>query len=442
MRSAALLELGDPRGVGELRRFVEHAERLGHPRGHWAALSRRATLAALTGDLDGAAALAAEALEIGREIGVPDADGCFGTTMVSLIIQGRPAELEPLPADDPIAPLAPLLVALSRPEVDHGPAVRAVPVSALAKVYDLESLVAAAPAYASWGSVEQRRDLDAALRPYAGIHAVIGGCAAYYGPVDYYLGLLAAALGEQARAQEHFRTAETLARRLGAVGWAELAATRHAEAVEDTAASAVWVRQGTTWRLAFAGTEAHLPDAKGLHDIAVLLAAPGQDVHVFTLLGREEPELGADPVLDEEAKRRYRRRIEELQRAIERADHDGDVTASQAASAELEALLRELSSATGPRRSGPTAGRRGGTGAEDSVGSDPRHPGPGRRRPPGARFPPRSFDHARRALQLPAHQASRLADRPLSDQVDVTSWRPIGLAMAMAISMTVPTIRA
>jgi hypothetical protein len=86
---------------------VEHAEPLGHPRGHWAALSRRATLAALPGDLDAAAALAAEALEIGREIGVPDADGCFGTTMVSLIIQGRPAQLEPLPADDPIAALAP-----------------------------------------------------------------------------------------------------------------------------------------------------------------------------------------------------------------------------------------------------------------------------------------------------------------------------------------------
>jgi tetratricopeptide (TPR) repeat protein len=347
LRSAALLELGDPRGVGELRRFVEHAERLGHPRGHWAAVSRRATLLALTGDLDGAAALAAEALEIGREIGVPDADGCFGTTMVSLIIQGRPAQLEPLPADDPVAALAPLLAALSLPEVDHGPAVRAVPVSALLKVYDLESLVAAAPAYARWGSVDQCRDLDAALRPYAGIHAVIGGCAAYYGPVDYYLGLLAAALGEQSRAREHFRTAYTLARRLGAVGWADLAATRDGEAFEDTSASAVLVRQGTTWRLAFAGTEAHLPDAKGLRDIAVLVAAQGQEVHVFTLLGREEPELGADPVLDEEAKRRYRRRIEELQRDIERADQDGDATASQAASAELEALLRELSGATG-----------------------------------------------------------------------------------------------
>ena len=48
-----------------------------------------------------------------------------------------------------------------------------------------------------------------------------------------------------------------------------------------------------------------------------------------------------------EAKRRYRRRIEELQRDIELADRDGDMTASQAASAELETLLRELSSATG-----------------------------------------------------------------------------------------------
>ena len=37
--------------------------------------------------------VAVEALEIGAS----DGQGCFGTTMVSLIIQGRPAQLEPLP---------------------------------------------------------------------------------------------------------------------------------------------------------------------------------------------------------------------------------------------------------------------------------------------------------------------------------------------------------
>ena len=40
------------------------------------------------------------------------------------MIEGRPATLEPLPADDPIPPLGPLLDALSRPEVDHGAVVR------------------------------------------------------------------------------------------------------------------------------------------------------------------------------------------------------------------------------------------------------------------------------------------------------------------------------
>ena len=70
-------------------------------------------------------------------------------------------------------------------------------------------------------------------------------------------------------------------------------------------------------------------------------------VHVYALLGRDEPVLGADPVLDEEAKRRYRRRIEVLHEDIERADHHGDAIASRSASAELDALLRELSAAGG-----------------------------------------------------------------------------------------------
>lgn len=97
----------------------------------------------------------------------------------------------------------------------------------------------------------------------------------------------------------------------------------------------------------FAGVVAHLPDAKGLRDLAMLLTVPGQDVHVFTLLGRSTPSTGADPMLDHEAKRRYRRRILELRDVIERADHDGDVDASQAAANEIDALHHEIVVSTG-----------------------------------------------------------------------------------------------
>jgi hypothetical protein len=84
-----------------------------------------------------------------------------------------------------------------------------------------------------------------------------------------------------------------------------------------------------------------------LHDLATLLEAPGRKVHVYTLLGRDVAVTGADPILDEEAKRRYRRRVGELREAIEEADLDGDVSASEAASLALEGLTRQLSAATG-----------------------------------------------------------------------------------------------
>ena len=47
LRAAGLLELGDPDGRGELLNYVELAENLGHARGRWAALTRRATFAQL-----------------------------------------------------------------------------------------------------------------------------------------------------------------------------------------------------------------------------------------------------------------------------------------------------------------------------------------------------------------------------------------------------------
>ena len=45
LRAAALIELGDPSGRAELTHYTVLAEGLGHARGRWGALSRRATLA-------------------------------------------------------------------------------------------------------------------------------------------------------------------------------------------------------------------------------------------------------------------------------------------------------------------------------------------------------------------------------------------------------------
>jgi hypothetical protein len=93
----------------------------------------------------------------------------------------------------------------------------------------------------------------------------------------------------------------------------------------------------------------HLPDAKGLGDIATLLAVPGRPVHVFTLLGREAPATGADPVLDRRAVADYRRRLAELDAEIAESDGGSAERAERAerATAERQALIAELRAATG-----------------------------------------------------------------------------------------------
>ncbi|MET8372554.1 AAA family ATPase, partial [Micromonospora profundi] len=90
-------------------------------------------------------------------------------------------------------------------------------------------------------------------------------------------------------------------------------------------------RDGPVWQLAYAGVVAQLPDAKGLHDLHLLLSRPGGDVPAVELLDPAAgPELvaarrmGGDPVLDDEAKARYRRHLERLDEEIDRAAARGD----------------------------------------------------------------------------------------------------------------------
>jgi hypothetical protein len=111
---------------------------------------------------------------------------------------------------------------------------------------------------------------------------------------------------------------------------------------------------GPVWQLAYAGTLVHLPDAKGLHDLHLLLSRPGVDVPVVELVDPAAgPELvaarrmGGDPVLDDEAKARYRSHLTRLDDEIDRAATRGDTGRVDALDAERVALLAELRSAAG-----------------------------------------------------------------------------------------------
>ncbi|MEW1584386.1 AAA family ATPase [Micromonospora vinacea] len=113
-------------------------------------------------------------------------------------------------------------------------------------------------------------------------------------------------------------------------------------------------RDGPVWQLAYEGVVVHLPDAKGLHDLHLLLSRPGSDVPAVELLDPAAgPELvaarrmGADPVLDDEAKARYRRHLARLDEEIDRAAARDDDRKVSKLDAERGALLDELRAAAG-----------------------------------------------------------------------------------------------
>jgi hypothetical protein len=101
------------------------------------------------------------------------------------------------------------------------------------------------------------------------------------------------------------------------------------------------------WTLTFDGATAHLPDSKGLRDLATLLGAPGERVHAVRLLTGRPPAAGADPVLDDRARAAYRARLAELDAELDQAGADHDPGRAERARLEREALLDELSRVVG-----------------------------------------------------------------------------------------------
>ncbi|TYB54373.1 AAA family ATPase [Nonomuraea sp. PA05] len=128
----------------------------------------------------------------------------------------------------------------------------------------------------------------------------------------------------------------------------------HEEASPAPETSGEFRRDGAVWALAFAGRSAHMPDAKGLRDLHILLSRPGDDVPAVTLLAPEGGEIvvaarrmGGDEVLDEEARSRYRRRLVLLDEEIDRAAGLGDDDRAAELDRERAALLAELRAAAG-----------------------------------------------------------------------------------------------
>ncbi len=352
LRAGCLLEINDRQGLVELAQYCREQEDLGHARGRWEAASRSATLGLITGAVDDARAASEAAYALGVRIGVPDAAGVHGTLQwpLSLFNEGRLALLEIMKQIDLIPMRDAFTAAALRTEGDPDEARRIAQTLSLdvlpVEKYDLEFEALAAEALAAGGHTAEAERSYRELAPYAGTNVVVGGCASFWGPVDLYLGHLALALDDPDVARRHYDAAASMAAALGAPRWQQHA-TRLRDRIEAAASDTPrFVRADSVWTLTWQGRSAHLPDSKGIRDLAGLVGRPGQDVAATELMGGR-PVAGADPVLDDVAKAAYRRRLAALEEEIEDAEADDDDLRAERARGERSALVDELAAAVG-----------------------------------------------------------------------------------------------
>lgn len=405
-RWVALLEMGDPGYLEQLSVFLAAAERDGSLRMRISQLVDQAVIDTMRGRFAEAEELLAR---LRASEGHPHADFTFMQYHLEWALamqRGRFAEADRLLAqldvqDHPYLPLVQAITAVERGDV--GEALRLVAAAEAYSRHDpyptsvtrlwLRLRAQLAAATADPGRCAGARE---ALAPYRGEWAVsLWGCDVG-GPLDLWLAEVNAAERRWDDAVAEYTAAAESAERMQAAPWAVRAraglaralAARDAPGDASTAArlrekvareaaeldmahlagqppsppdgaapeagACEFRREDATWRLRYAGRTVHLPDAKGLRDLHELLSHPGTDIPAVELAdppggpaALAARRLGADPVLDETAKARYRERLEQLDEALDAAARRDDRARRAALESERDALLAELRAAAG-----------------------------------------------------------------------------------------------
>jgi AAA ATPase-like protein len=357
LRAQALLELGEPRALAEADAYCGGADRLGDPLSRWQSLSRRAATTLLAGRLDDAADLGSRAERLAQDLGDADAVwiGDIQRWELARFTGERASYRRRRPGSAPPVetwPPWPALILAERGDLDGAATVLAGFTARQAwgpgvtAGYDLWFPAIAAEAAVRCGSDQLRSDLYQLLTPYSGTQVGCGAWVAYCGAVDYYLGLLAAAQGDHTAAAGHLDAATAQHLRLGAPRWAALSRQQQDRQQHHANGRNRFRRHGTVWAVAYDGVQAHVPHAKGLQDIAALLAHPGQPISASDLAGTITQSRG-EPALDRQALAAYRARLRDLDDDIAEADSNNDPERAARARAEKDALVTELTRSVG-----------------------------------------------------------------------------------------------
>ncbi len=108
------------------------------------------------------------------------------------------------------------------------------------------------------------------------------------------------------------------------------------------------IRDDQDWLLVAGDERARLRDRRGMHFLVALLGAPRQEIKALDLAsGGVGLDVADVPVLDDQARTAYQRRLAELTAEIEAADRLGNPRRADQAASEHRAVMDELKRAAG-----------------------------------------------------------------------------------------------
>ena len=208
-------------------------------------------------------------------------------------------------------------------------------------------------------------DVARLLRPYSGRAVINAGAVMFHGVTDDTLARAAALLGAADEARRLGAEALATYERIGAVWWRDRLRRAMGPAVETGVTTVRLVEQaGGLWQVGRPGHEVTLPDLRGLHQLHALLSRPDTGVLATDLVTGKDPAAVWQPgleVIDDRARRAYRRRLAELEQEIISASARGDRGRHGRLRDEQKLLLAQLSAGTGlggrPRITGSTVER-------------------------------------------------------------------------------------
>ncbi len=357
------------------------------------------------GRLDEAEAAAGRCWEVGRAAGDADADGYLGAHLLVIRwLQERDGELaaaldqllaSPTTSPDDRAFLAMAAsVAARAGDRDRARAILAdlgpegpggVPPSSNWTT----AMVALAETARALDDGPLAQAVHRGLAPHAAMAVLPSLAVSCLGSVEHWLGVTARTAGDRAEAIDHLERAVSANRRLGnqpmaALSQAELALAladggdpaararaagllaeavagaraagltgraerwdRHAAGLVELASAPMTIDRGVTgWRVACSGRAVELGDLVGLGYLRELIRRPGEEVPA-TELCRAAVTGPAQPVLDRRAADAYRRRLAELDEAIDDAVAGCSTGREELLRLEREALVDELGRSMG-----------------------------------------------------------------------------------------------